>query len=292
MMKRLTALCLVLVLLLSLCACGGQEDTEAPAPEETPVVVTDDPNLGRYTCTSAAMDGMDLGTSGQWLTLKEGGKALLFLGDEADEAAWALSGTTFTLTMGSETVATGILADGILAVKLMGMDCTFVKEGTTPAPAPQETAPEETPETVYTPTTGTFNCQGLYTVSYPLDAFQAPGDGLTDLTSSAGTKVWFTKLDTRADTNQWRTDMESKLAGTTVLQREQLDLTVGEYAGEVVIYETEEGWQTAVLVDFGRNRGSDGRAMAAACIYLSGPTRESVWNDDIQSMVSSLKLGQ
>ena len=292
MMKRLTALCLVLVLLLSLCACGGQEDTEAPAPEETPVVVTDDPNLGRYTCTSAAMDGMDLGTSGQWLTLKEGGKALLFLGDEADEAAWALSGTTFTLTMGSETVADGTLADGILTVKLMGMDCTFVKEGTAPAPAPQETAPEETPETVYTPTTGTFTCQGLYTVSYPLDAFQAPGDGLTDLVSASGTKIWFTKLDTKVDANRWRSDFEAKLAGESVLQFEQLTLTAGEYPAEAVIYEEADGWHAAVLVDFGRNRGAEGKPMTAASLYLSGPTREDVWNDNVQSMVSSLKLGQ
>ncbi len=292
MMKRITALCLVLILLLSLCACGTQAETEAPVPEETPVVVTDDPNLGRYTCTSITMEGMDLGSDGQWLTLKANGEAILFLGGKADEAKWTLSGTDFTLTMGSETVATGILADGTLTARLMGMDCTFVKEGTAPAPAPQEPTPEETPETVYTPTTGTFNCQGLYTVSYPLDAFQAPGDGLTDLTSPAGTKIWFTKLDTRADANQWRTDMESKVAGTTVLQSEETELTVGEYAGEVVIYETEEGWQSAVLVDFGRNRGSDSRSMAAACIYLSGPTRETVWNDEIQSMVSSLKLGQ
>lgn len=86
--------------------------------------------------------------------------------------------------------------------------------------------------------------------------------------------------------------MESKLAGTDILQAEQTQLTAGEYPAEVAIYETAEGWQTAVLVDFGRNRGSDGRSMAAACIYLSGPTREAVWNETTQSMVSSLKLGQ
>jgi hypothetical protein len=168
----------------------------------------------------------------------------------------------------------------------MGMDCIFVKE-TLP-----ETPTAEPPETVYTPSMGTFSCQGLYTVTYPLDAFQAPSDGLTDLTSPDGTKVWFTKLDTRADANQWRTDMESKLTDPTLLQWEKTELATGEYPAQVVIYETAEGWQTAVLVDFGRNRGSDGRSMVAACLYLSGPTREAVWNETIQSMVSSLKLGQ
>ena len=282
-MKRMTTLCLVLVLLFSLCACGGQPQE---APKEPPATVQTDPNLGRYTCTAVTLDGIDLGPDGQWLELEPNSKALLFLGSEADEAQWTLNGTAFTLTMGSETVATGTLAEGTLTAKLMGMDCTFIKD------APQETAPPETPEAVYTPSTGTFSCQGLYTVTYPLDAFQAPGDGLTDLTSPDGTKIWFTKLDTRADGNQWRTDMESKLTGTDILQSEQRELTVGEYAGEVVIYETAEGWQTAVLVDFGRNRGSDGRSMAAACIYLSAPTREGAWNETIQSMVSSLKLGQ
>lgn len=282
-MKRMTTLCLVLVLLFSLCACGGQ--TQEP-PEEPPVEVQTDPNLGRYLCTAVTLDGVDLGPSGQWLELDPGGKALLFLGSEADEAQWTLNGTAFTLTMGSETVATGTLAEGTLTAKLMGMDCTFIKEAT------QETAPTETPAAVYTPSTGTFSCQGLYTVTYPLEAFQTPADGLTDLTSPDGTKIWFTKLDTRADANRWRTDMESKLTGTDILQSEQLELTVGEYAGEVVIYETADGWQTAVLVDFGRNRGSDGRSMAAACIYISAPTREGVWNETIQSMVSSLKLGQ
>ena len=277
-MKRTTALCLVLVLLFSLCACGGPSQEVPPEPA---VTATADPNLGRYTCTAVTMEGIDLGPNGQWLELDADGKALLFLGGEADDAQWCLSGTAFTLTMGSETVATGTLAEGTLTANLMGMDCTFVKE----------TTPAEAPEAGYTPSMGTFSCQGLYTVTYPLNAFQAPGDNLTDLVSPTGTKVWFTKLDTRADTNQWRSDMESKLTGTTVLQRETTELTAGEYPAEVFIYETAEGWQTAVLVDFGRNRGSDGRSMAAACIYLSAPTREAVWNETIQSMVSSLKLG-
>lgn len=283
-MKRLLPFCLVVILLVSLCACGEQPQD---VPETPAVTVPNDPNLGRYTCTAVTMDGMDLGADGQWLTLNENGAAVLFLVGEPDEAKWTLNGTNFTLTMGRETVAEGTLTQGTLTVKLMGMDCTFVKEDVS-----QETAPEETPATGYTPSTGTFSCQGLYGVTYPLDAFQVPNDGLTDLTSPNGTKVWFTKLDTRADANRWRTDMESKLAGTDILQAEQTQLTAGEYPAEVAIYETAEGWQTAVLVDFGRNRGSDGRSMAAACIYLSGPTREAVWNETTQSMVSSLKLGQ
>ncbi|MBR5534583.1 MAG: hypothetical protein IKU62_07025 [Ruminiclostridium sp.] len=281
-MKRMTALCLVTVLLFSLCACGSQPQEETPVPEEPAVTVTEDPNLGRYICTAVTMDGMDLGPDGQWLTLKGGGEAVLYLGGEADEARWSLSGTTFTLTMGSQIVATGTLADGTLTVKLMGMDCIFVREA----------ALTETPETAYTPSMGTFSCQGLYTVTYPQDSFQAPGDGLTDLLSPTGTKVWLTKLDSRADVRQWRNDMESKLTETTVLQSEQLELTAGDYAAEGLVYETADGWQTALLVDFGRNLGSDGRSVAAACLYISAPTREEVWNETIQSMVTSLKLGQ
>lgn len=285
-MKGISQLCLMLVLLLSLCACGIQEESPPPALESPAVTIPADPNLGRYLCTSAVLDGIDLGSDGQWLELNSDGEALLYLGAEAEEATWTLNDAAFTLTIGREPVAAGTLVNGTLTVNLMGMDCIFVKE-TLP-----ETPPAETPETVYTPSMGTFSCQGLYTVTYPLDAFQAPSDGLTDLTSPDGTKVWFTKLDTRADANQWRTDMESKLTDPTLLQWEKTELATGEYPAQVVIYETAEGWQTAVLVDFGRNRGSDGRSMAAACLYLSGPTREAVWNETIQSMVSSLKLGQ
>ena len=282
-MKQLTTLCLVLVLLFSLCACGGQPQEAPPAPT---VTAPADPNLGRYTCTAVTMDGMDLGTDGQWLELEANGKALLFLGSEADGAQWTLNGTAFTLTMGSEMIATGVLSDGTLTAQLMGMDCTFVKE------ASQETTPEDPPESGYTPSMGSFSCQGLYTVTYPLDAFQPPADGLTDLISPTGTKIWFTKLDTRADANQWRRDMEGKLTESAVLQQETKEMTAGEYPAEVSIYETADGWKSAVLVDFGRNRGSDGRSMSAACIYISAPTREGVWNETIQSMVSSLKLGQ
>lgn len=39
-MKKLTSLLLVLVLLLSLCACGGKQDTNAPAPEHEETFVT------------------------------------------------------------------------------------------------------------------------------------------------------------------------------------------------------------------------------------------------------------
>ena len=283
-MKKCTAFCLTLLLLLVLCSCGGQPQEPVPETNEPPVTVTGDPNLGRYLCTAVAMDGMDLGTDGQWLTLKEGGEAILYLGGEADEAKWTLSGTSFTLTMGSETVATGTLAEGTLTANLMGMSCVFVKEGTQ--------APAEAPTPEFTPSMGTFSCQGLYTVTYPLDTFQAPGDGLTDLISTTGTKVWFTKLDTKADANRWRSDFEAKLSGTTVLESETQTLTAGEYPVEAVLYQEADGWHAAVLVDFGWNRGVDGKPMTAACIYLSGPTREDVWNDTVQSMVSSLALSQ
>ena len=280
-MRSPATLILTILLLLSLCACSSQPPESPETTPETQTVLTQDPNWGKYLCTSVTMNGMDLGPDGQWLELSGQGKALVFLGGEPEEATWTLTGTAFTLTMGGQTSATGTLADGTLTVNLLGMDCIFVKEGTSPSAAPE-----------FTPSMGTFSCQGLYSVTYPLDLFQAPGDGLTDLVSPTGTKVWFTKLDTRADANQWRSDFQTKLAGSTVLQSQQLDLTAGEYTAEAVIYQEADGWHAAVLVDFGRNRGSEGRSMAAACIYLNGPTQEDVWNDQIQRMVSSLKLGQ
>ncbi len=285
-MNRLLALMLAMILIFSLSACrtSPQEAPAPPSQAETPPAVSD-PNLGRYTCTSATMNGTDLGPDGQWLNLEANGKALLFLGGEADEATWTLSGVAFTLTMGSETVATGTLSNGTLTATLMGMDCIFVKDA-------QENQAQESSPPTYTPSMGTFSCQDLYTVTYPLDSFQAPADGLTDLVSPTGTKVWFTKLDTRADANRWREDWTAKLAETSVLQYETWTLTAGDYPAEGGLYEDAEGWHAAVLVDFGRNRGSDGRSMAAACIYITAPTREEVWNDTIQTMVSSLKLGQ
>ena len=102
-MRRL----LLLFSLLLLAGCGAQPSAPAAAPAE-------DPNLGTYWCVSAVMDGMELGAQGQWLRLDENGEATLFLIHEPDTGRWSLTGPSFTMTIGGETIAAGTLENGVL----------------------------------------------------------------------------------------------------------------------------------------------------------------------------------
>ena len=97
-MKRLTVLCLSLLLALSLCACGGDTPAEettdpatesattetqpeaAPEAETTPESKPDGKTEGKYACTAIAFGEDVLDGGDNWLDLKSGGKATLFLG--------------------------------------------------------------------------------------------------------------------------------------------------------------------------------------------------------------------
>ncbi|MBQ9933081.1 MAG: hypothetical protein IJO69_04520 [Ruminiclostridium sp.] len=144
-MKRLTVLCLSLLLALSLCACGGDAPAEettdpatnsaatetqpetAPEAETTPETKPDGKTEGKYACTAIAFGEDVLDGGDNWLELKSGGKATLFMEDNKYKG-------TYTLTDGSLSVAfpdlgdgSGTLADGVITLELLGMVCTFEK---------------------------------------------------------------------------------------------------------------------------------------------------------------------
>ena len=125
-MKRLFALLLALVIVLSLAACGG-------GSEEV------DPNAGKYIGVSAAVGGFSMPMSDiypgeTWIELKSGGKGDIMLDGDSYGLKWTLEGETFTLTLeGVDSV--GTLSGGAIVIDLMDMGCvmTFRKEGTEPA---------------------------------------------------------------------------------------------------------------------------------------------------------------
>ena len=88
----------------------------------------DDPNLGRYEGVSCVVLGMDLGAEDEWIELKTGSKATIFLMDEEYSGKWTLEGENFTLTQHGDEF-TGTLKDGILTVDFSGMLYTFAKDG-------------------------------------------------------------------------------------------------------------------------------------------------------------------
>lgn len=111
-MKRLSALFLALLMALSLCACGGGADSA----------------LGKYTCTSIVMNDIDLGSSGEWLELKDDGKASVYMGGETHSAEYTLEENVLTMTIDGQEVGTGTLENGVLTLEYLGMTCVFEQE--------------------------------------------------------------------------------------------------------------------------------------------------------------------
>ena len=117
-MKKTIALLMVLVMLLSLAACGGGEE---------------DPNAGKYIGVSAAVGGFSMPMSevyeGEtWIELKSGGRGTIMLDGDDFSMKWTLEGEELTITVqGVDSV--GTLRDGVITVDLMDMGCvmTFVR---------------------------------------------------------------------------------------------------------------------------------------------------------------------
>ncbi|MGM9579274.1 MAG: hypothetical protein ACI3VS_07815 [Evtepia sp.] len=288
-MKKVPLFLLTLAAALLLAACGST----AAQPEDTG---SDDPNLGKYLCTSMEVDGMSLNPDGQWIQLSSQGRATVFLSEEPDEGLWSLSGTTFTMTMGGETVATGTLEGGRLTVNLMGTACVFCKEGTF-EPAQQsdsvssdQAAGDGSVQAEAAPDTARFSCSGLYSIAYPTALLHPAEDGLTDLVSDDGLQVWVTRLESKDQVTSWQEVAETKSAGQDCQNFESFQLTAAGYDAKAILYQGEDGWHSAVLVDFGKNLGRDGKDFYAACLYFAGSSREAVWSQDVQDMVSSLHL--
>ena len=108
-MKRYLALLLSLVLTLTLCACGGGEDTA---------------HVGQYDCTSVTMGDVTVEEIEGSLDLQKGGKGTLTLSGETYDLTHTLEEGTLTLTIDGQD-ATGTFADGTITVDLFGATCTF-----------------------------------------------------------------------------------------------------------------------------------------------------------------------
>ena len=128
-MKKIVALMLTIVLLLSLSACTGGEP---------------DPNEGKYQAVSAkamgvTMDVAEVYPGETWVELKSGGKGTVMLDGDDFPMKWTLEGDAITITL-EDVDSVGRLADGVITMDMMGMglEMTFLKEGAQ-MPAPEVT---------------------------------------------------------------------------------------------------------------------------------------------------------
>lgn len=108
-MKRFLTLLLSLVLSLTLCACGGGEDTA---------------HVGKYDCTSITMGDVTIQDADEWLTLETDGTGTIFISEETRDLTYTLEEGALTLTIDGQEAA-GTLADGVVTVDLFGATCTF-----------------------------------------------------------------------------------------------------------------------------------------------------------------------
>ena len=142
-MKRLTVLCLSLLLALSLCACGGDTPAEettdpatqsattetetAPEAETAPETKPDGKTEGKYACTAIAFGEDTLDGGDNWLELKSGGKATLFMEGEKFKATYTLTDGSLSIEVEDLGNGSGTLTDGVITLELSNMVCTFEK---------------------------------------------------------------------------------------------------------------------------------------------------------------------
>ena len=123
-MKKLLRFLLICTLTIGLSAC----ESNASNPQTTGNADAD--YLGKYLCTGITLDGLTMNPNGKWLELNADGTVTTFLTEEADEAEWKLEGENFTMTIAGKMVGAGTLQGNELSLEMMGMEYTFVQEGT------------------------------------------------------------------------------------------------------------------------------------------------------------------
>ena len=168
-LKRIMALLLALCLMATLCACKSDKQD-----------VT-----GKYNVVSATMDGEDLGTDGEWIELKKGGKGTFYMGFEFD-LKWKLDGEKFTGTisfLGMEETLEGTLKDGVLTVNYGEVTYVMAKDG---AKVPEQPAAQ--PSDPSDPTETGVNAAP---VKQALDLDALRGGSMLDYLSTLGGDVQF-----------------------------------------------------------------------------------------------------
>lgn len=113
---RSISLLAALLLVLSLCACGGVGSAVEP---------------GKYTSTSVIINGMDLGPGEEWVELKDDGTAVIFVQNELKSVQYTSDDGVLTLVSADgQTLGTGTLNNGELTIALPGTTFVFQKEVT------------------------------------------------------------------------------------------------------------------------------------------------------------------
>ena len=138
-MKRLTALCLSLLLALSLCACGGDdpaEETTDPAtesaatetqPEVTPETESKPASENRYTGTGIVMGQTPMEGEESWLELEPDGTAVLFIADSEFAGTYTLTDGALAVSFPDLGDGTGTLSGNVVTLDIINMTCTFEK---------------------------------------------------------------------------------------------------------------------------------------------------------------------
>lgn len=262
-------ICLALACMFILSACGATPTPEAGAPE-----------LGRYACRALTLEDLPLEISDVWVELKEDGTLTVFINGEERSGRWTLEGDAFALKLEDGTRGTGTLSNGNLVLDIGSIDGSFSQEGTDAAAAEKASA------------TTTFSCGGLYYVDYDTRVFQADPTHLADLQGVEGSSSgWITKLDSRELVEQWRQAFENRRTDGLSLNYEIRELTVAGYHTSAIVYQDAQGYHSEIIVDFGADKGSRQQSMWAAYLCFLGENREDVWNDAVQALLYSLRLG-
>lgn len=131
-MKKMIAMLLAVVMILSLCACGGKEYDEAL--------------LGVYTCYEIEAMGYAMSPDEVWgdtctIELKQGGKGTMHIDGADASVKYDIVGESIEVKVEGETT-TGSLVDGIIEIELMGLTMRLAQEGVTPPTSSGETDSE------------------------------------------------------------------------------------------------------------------------------------------------------
>ena len=134
-MKRLTVLCLSLLLALSLCACGGDapaEETTDPAAESattetTPETESKPASENRYTGTGILMGQTPMEGEESWLELEPDGTAVLFIADSEFAGTYTLTDGALAVSFPDLGDGTGTLSGNVVTLDIINMTCTFEK---------------------------------------------------------------------------------------------------------------------------------------------------------------------